>query len=63
VFSSIRRGITPEINAIATLVLLVTATLLVVAGLAYRRSLQAGRTSPAEDEDPALAGTVSQPGA
>ena len=38
VFSSIRRGITPEINAIASMVLTVTATLLVVVGLIYRRS-------------------------
>ena len=40
VFSSIRRGITPEINAIATVVLTVTATLLVVVGLMYRRSVR-----------------------
>jgi spermidine/putrescine transport system permease protein len=40
VFSSIRRGITPEINAIATMVLLVTATLLLVVGLIYRRQLR-----------------------
>jgi spermidine/putrescine transport system permease protein len=40
VFSSIRRGITPEINAIATVVLSVTATLLVVIGLMYRRSVR-----------------------
>ena len=39
VFSSIRRGITPEINAIATMVLTLTATLLVVVGLIYRRSV------------------------
>jgi spermidine/putrescine transport system permease protein len=38
VFSSIRRGITPEINAIATMVLMVTASLLIVAGVVYRRS-------------------------
>jgi spermidine/putrescine transport system permease protein len=42
VFSSIRRGITPEINAIATMVLSVTATLLVIVGLIYRRSVRAG---------------------
>ena len=41
VFSSIRRGITPEINAIATMVLAVTATLLVIVGLIYRRSVRA----------------------
>ncbi len=41
IFSSIRRGITPEINAIATMVLTMTAMLLVVVGLIYRRSLRA----------------------
>ena len=40
VFSSIRRGITPEINAIATIVLSVTVTLLVGVGLVYRRSVR-----------------------
>jgi spermidine/putrescine transport system permease protein len=40
VFSSIRRGITPEINAIASMVLAVTATLLLVVGLIYRRQLR-----------------------
>ncbi len=40
VFSSIRRGITPEINAIATIVLTVTATLLLVVGVIYRRSVR-----------------------
>jgi spermidine/putrescine transport system permease protein len=53
VFSSIRRGITPEINAIATMVLLVTATLLVVAGLVYRRSLSASRSQPGGQGDAA----------
>lgn len=38
VFSSIRRGITPEINAIASMVLTVTVTMLVVVGLIYRRT-------------------------
>jgi spermidine/putrescine transport system permease protein len=38
VFASIRRGITPEINAIASMVLSVTVTMLVVVGLMYRRS-------------------------
>ena len=40
VFSSIRRGITPEINAIASMVLTVTVTMLVVVGLIYRRPSQ-----------------------
>ncbi len=38
VFSSIRRGVTPEINAIATSVMLVTLTLLVVAQILLRRA-------------------------
>jgi spermidine/putrescine transport system permease protein len=38
VFSSIRRGITPEINAIASMVLTVTVTLLIMVSLIYRRS-------------------------
>ena len=37
VFASIRRGITPEINAIATLILLVTLTVLFAVQLIYRR--------------------------
>jgi spermidine/putrescine transport system permease protein len=43
VFSSIRRGITPEINAIASMVLLVTASLLMVVGIVYRRSIRTAR--------------------
>lgn len=38
VFSSIRRGVTPEINAIATSVLAVTLTLLIAAQLLLRRA-------------------------
>jgi spermidine/putrescine transport system permease protein len=38
VFASIRRGVTPEINAIATSVLLVTLTLLIVAQVILRRA-------------------------
>ncbi len=37
VFGSIRRGITPQINAIASLILLVTLTVLTVAYLTWRR--------------------------
>jgi spermidine/putrescine transport system permease protein len=46
VFSSIRRGITPEINAIASMVLLVTASLLMVVGIVYRRSIRTARPAP-----------------
>jgi len=45
IFSSIRRGIRPEINAIATIILLVTLSLLFVVSLIYRR--QAARTAAA----------------
>ncbi len=54
IFSSIRRGITPEINAIATMVLVMTVTLLVVVGLIYRRSMRieaAGRAAQRLDSD------------
>lgn len=43
VFASIRRGITPEINAIASMVLLVTVTALVTIGLVYRRQVRQSR--------------------
>lgn len=49
IFSSIRRGITPEINAIATIVLIMTATLLVVVGLIYRRSVRIAATQRAAE--------------
>ena len=51
VFASIRRGITPEINAIASMVLMVTVTALVLVGLVYRR--QARQTRTGHDLDPA----------
>ncbi len=44
VFASIRRGITPEINAIASMVLAVTVTALVIVGVVYRRQARQGRT-------------------
>jgi spermidine/putrescine transport system permease protein len=45
VFASIRRGITPEINAIASMVLGVTVTALVIVGVVYRRQARQGRPS------------------
>jgi len=53
VFASIRRGITPEINAIASLVLGVTVTALVIVGVVYRRQARQDRTASvvvAEDD-------------
>ncbi len=45
-FASIRRGISPEVNAIASVLLAVTILAMVLAGLAYRRGQQ--RTSSAD---------------
>ncbi|MEM7122834.1 MAG: ABC transporter permease [Pseudomonadota bacterium] len=42
VFSSIRRGVTPEINAIGTMVLVVSLTLLIAAQLLLRKRSRAG---------------------
>lgn len=39
-FASIRRGISPEVNAIATVLLAVTILAMLLAGLAYRRGQQ-----------------------
>jgi len=53
VFASIRRGITPEINAIASLVLGVTITALVIVGVVYRRQARQDRKAAdvvAEDD-------------
>jgi spermidine/putrescine transport system permease protein len=45
VFSSIRRGVTPEINAIGTMVLTVSLLLLVVAQVILRRGPKTGGQS------------------
>lgn len=49
VFSSIRRGVTPEINAIGTMVMMFSLTLLVIAQVILRRSRRAsaGKTATA----------------
>ena len=57
VFSSIRRGITPEINAIAAMVLTVTVTLLVIVSLIYRRSSRIAAAQRAAATADAAAGT------
>lgn len=47
VFASIRRGVTPEINAIAAIILSVTLTVLAAAWILYRRQLaQVRRAAP-----------------
>lgn len=49
VFASIRRGVTPEINAIATMILTVTLSVLAIAWILYRRQVRRLRqTSAAE---------------
>jgi spermidine/putrescine transport system permease protein len=49
VFNSIRRGITPEINAIASMVLAVTVIALALAGLAFRRQGRLDRAARADE--------------
>ncbi len=45
IFSSIRRGVTPEINAVGTVVLLTSFALLVIAQLILQRGSKGSRTS------------------
>lgn len=55
VFGSIRRGITPQINAIASLILLVTMSVLSVAYVIWRRQArQAGATGLAKIDEPTM---------
>ena len=63
VFASIRRGITPEINAIASMVLAVTVTALLIVGLALRRQARLSRTVAADVEDQATVRIVGDTGA
>ncbi len=63
VFASIRRGITPEINAIATMVLAVTVTALAIVGLAYRRQVRLSGTVAADERDEAAVGVDLDTGA
>jgi spermidine/putrescine transport system permease protein len=52
IFNSIRRGITPEINAIAAMVLLVTVSALLLVGLIYRRQARQSRAGRLFDVAP-----------
>lgn len=49
VFASIRRGVTPEINAIAAMILSVTLTVLAIAWIGYRREARQVSTAVAPD--------------
>lgn len=61
VFGSIRRGITPQINAIASLILLISLTALVVVYLVFRRQAQQSAAVPdKEPGGPAVALTPEQ---
>lgn len=54
IFNSIRRGITPEVNAIAAMVMLVTVTALFAVAVIYRRQLRQSRpVAMPEDSLPA----------
>jgi spermidine/putrescine transport system permease protein len=48
VFASIRRGVTPEINVIAAVILAVTLSVLAAAWILYRRQAAQGRRTAAE---------------
>ncbi|MEO8437276.1 MAG: ABC transporter permease [Chloroflexota bacterium] len=58
IFASIRRGITPEVNAIASLVLGVTVTALVIVVIIYRRQTRQNRTT--DDLEPRVGTTVTE---
>lgn len=49
VFASIRRGVTPEINAIAAMILAVTMTVLAIAWISYRRQTAQARRGTAPE--------------
>ena len=55
-FASIRRGVSPEVNAIATVLLTVTLVAMLTAGLVYRRGQRRGGPTAAATGDAAVAG-------
>jgi spermidine/putrescine transport system permease protein len=59
-FASIRRGVSPQVNAIATVLLAVTILSMVLAGLAYRRGQRRSGPSAAAAGD-AAAASVAMP--
>lgn len=57
-FASIRRGVSPEVNAIATVLLAVTILAMVLAGVMYRRGQRRSGASVAVTGDAAVAGVA-----
>ena len=55
-FASIRRGVSPEVNAIATVLLAVTIAAMIAAGLVYRRGQRRAGASIVRAGDAAVAG-------
>jgi spermidine/putrescine transport system permease protein len=55
-FASIRRGVSPEVNAIATVLLTVTILAMVLAGLVYRRGQRRSGRAAVTAGDAAVAG-------
>jgi spermidine/putrescine transport system permease protein len=61
-FASIRRGVSPEVNAIATVLLAVTILSMVLAGVVYRRGQRRSGPSAAVAGDAAVAGVAMTTG-
>jgi membrane protease YdiL (CAAX protease family) len=61
-FASIRRGVSPEVNAIATVLLAVTILAMVLAGVVYRRGQRRSGPSAAVAGDAAVAGVAMTSG-
>jgi spermidine/putrescine transport system permease protein len=62
-FASIRRGVSPEVNAIATVLLAVTILAMVTAGLVYRRGQRRAGVAVIRQGDAAVAGVAMAPSA
>ena len=60
-FASIRRGVSPEVNAIATVLLTVTILAMILAGLVYRRGQRRTGATAVRTGDAAVAGVALAP--
>jgi spermidine/putrescine transport system permease protein len=60
-FASIRRGVSPEVNAIATVLLTVTLIAMLSAGYVYRRGHRRGGPTAVASGDAAVAGVAMTP--